>query len=545
MWSDRLSDRESVLPVIPQSASSLFGDLLGALAAFSLVLLHIAAFAVLAVGLLRRTRVRVPSEFGIGGLMGLGFTGLFVWLVGHLGLLRPWTLLASAGLAATVLAVWAARAWRYDAAAVSGAWRDGAWVERLLWLMSAGMVGLIVVSGIRPPWARDELDYHWASPLFWAAAGAWETSPHRLSNGPALAQMTYTLSAVFGSPTAAHWTHTLAALCLVVTAAATARRCGGSPAAAAAGCLSMPVLVNQASIAYTDVFAAAFVLGAFAVLVDRPGVPPARLLVAGLLLAFAASVKAFTAVAYLPAILLVIVTAARTARTAASSHKLLRASRAAAVLVLPGLVLAALWLLHTSALTGQWLDRSGQYIARSPDDPMLLTGAAAGRIPGWRDVAFLPLVPAYATVLGQSEPYGGRIGLIAVPFLPLGLWAIGRLPRLRRRRVAGLALAACVYFVVLAPFLIKTRFSIFVWVVLVVVAAVGLKATLDLARSRPRLSAGVGVLFALLVLAGMADSARVLVRDLDRAWLPAGGPPITVSLPPDAGSPTAPGGRRG
>ena len=381
-----------MLPVIHQSGSSLPGDLLRALATFSLLFVHVAAFAVLAVRLLRRTRVRVPSELGIGGLMGLGFTGLFVWLVGHLGFLRPWTFLASAGLAVTVLAVWAARVrWHDAAAAVAGAWRGSAWAERLLWPTSAGMVGLLVVSGLRPPWARDELDYHWASPLFWAAAGAWEASPHRLSNGPALAQMTYTFSAVFGSAIAAHWTHTLAALCLVATAVGTARRCGGSPAAAAAGCLSMPVLVNQASVAYTDVFAAAFLLGAFAVLVDRPGVPPARLLVVGLLLGFAASVKSFTAVAYLPAVLLVIVTAARTARTAASSHELLRGSRAAAVLVLPGLVLAALWLLHTSALTGQWLDRSGQYIARSPDDPMLLTGAAAGRIPGWRDVAFLPL----------------------------------------------------------------------------------------------------------------------------------------------------------
>ena len=474
-------------------------------AVLCLILFHVAAFGRVGLVAFGWSGRSVLVTMAVGGLIGLGCLGLEMLLLGHLGLLSKGVLLSSGGGAVLLLCWgWFRRGWcnRFSRRATyEFAPRRG---EVILWALWLGMIGLILLSGLRPPGARDELDYHWASPVFWAAAGHWEASPYRLSNGPALAEMVYTFSAVFDSPIAAHWTHALAALLLVVAAAGLAGGCGGSRVAAAAGCLSIPVLVNQASIAYTDVFAAAFVVAAFAVLLS-PKRARRELLLTGLLLAFAASVKSFTAVAVLPCVAIVIVQ--RSGGGARIGGEVLR-------LLLPGILLAGIWLEHTHHLTGSWLDRSGQYIARSADDPMLTSGAAAGRIPSARDLLFLPAVPAYATVFGQQEPYGGRIGLVAVPFLPVALWAMARLPKARRRRLTILLAAAAAYFLILAPFLIKTRFSLFVWVALVIAGAVGFEEVRRRLPGRRTLVLGLWILFNALVTVGMLDSSRVLVRDL-------------------------------
>ena len=68
-----------------------------------------------------------------------------------------------------------------------------------------------------------------------------------------------------------------------------------------------------------------------------------------------------------------------------------------------------------------------------PADPMWTLGWAAGRIPSLRDILMLPVVPFYATLWGQREPYGGRIGLLTVIFLLIGIAAVRKLPAPQRR----------------------------------------------------------------------------------------------------------------
>ncbi|HZP82303.1 MAG TPA: hypothetical protein VFB21_11745 [Chthonomonadaceae bacterium] len=475
-----------------------------------LILIHIACLGYWGVTLLRYAS-RLPA-CQVATLAGLGFTlfGLEMGLLGHLAALtRPVLLLSGLIMAVGLLRPVSQR--RALLAAFPRRLLAILREDRLLAFSCVIFLLCIFLAGMRPPQARDEIEYHWAAPLFWAQAGRWETSPFRLTNGPALLEMIYTFSAVFSSPAAAHWTHSLLLLVLLLGAASLAQAIGGSRLAAIAACLSIPVLTGQASIAYNDVGAAALIVCAYAALLcprrNQEGRVTARWAgpaAAGLLLAGALSIKPLTAAALPVACCLAAFPPGERQRAPISASV-----RAALVLLLPAALFLGFWFWHTRTLTGKIWDNSGVHLARTPADPMWRSGAAAGRIPSLRDMAVLPFVPILSSIFGQREPYGGRTGLLLLVYTPLGLAALRHRTDAERQRAHWLIAAAVVYFLLLGPVAIKTRFHLFVWTACACLAAVAYQ---DLLRNRASAVSRIGLGgFYLCLWIGMADAGRKLL----------------------------------
>lgn len=199
-------------------------------------------------------------------------------------------------------------AWRRTLVAVAeGARRVRSIEGAVLAAIITGVVLLCLLSGARPPGARDEVDYHWTGPVAWVAEGRWIELPTiRLVNAPALAERLYTVAAAFDSSTAAHWLHTLFFVCLIASAGRVAHAFGGRAAVAMAVIASVPVLLNQASIAYNDIaFAALLVAAAATALTARDA---RRWAAIGAMVAAAILVKPLAAV-FAPALALLILLA--------------------------------------------------------------------------------------------------------------------------------------------------------------------------------------------------------------------------------------------
>ena len=118
-------------------------------------------------------------------------------------------------------------------------------------------------------------------------------------NGPAFSEYLYTVAALWNSPLPRILTHVLFLLIAAGLAGGFARCAGAAAIYGVAACLAIPVIVNQSSIAYSDLSALAFAAAAFAPLLDcsRGAAEPRswqQVLAAGILLAFAASTKPFT-----------------------------------------------------------------------------------------------------------------------------------------------------------------------------------------------------------------------------------------------------------
>lgn len=180
-----------------------------------------------------------------------------------------------------------------------------------------------------------------------------------------------------------------------------------------------------------------------------------------------------------------------------------------ALYLLPFVLLLGLWSLHSYHLTGQFFgyDKGSIELVRSESDPGWVTGTAAGRIPKLKDFVVLPTVPLVTGIIGQREPYGGRTGLIIVPFCAIAIFNLRRLSQVSRKNVIWLLIAALTYFFLLGPVFIKTRFHIFVWTLLMCVASAGYALTREWS---PKLRRITTVTYCLLVLLGMLDSARYL-----------------------------------
>ncbi len=477
------------------------------------VLLLIGAH-VLAWGLLgyRLVAVRLTDPVAVAasvGCLGVTLFGAELLLLGHLHWLTPAALVLGAAIAAAGVAV---RLWRVRPRLAYPTAR----VPPLAAAAVVAMLALVVVSGVRPPLYPDEREYHWPAPLLWASHAGWVASPYRHTNGPILMHAIYTAAALWQSSTAAHWSHSVLLGCLLLSAAALARAAGASGIVTAAVCLSVPAIVNQSSVAYTDVAAAALALGAYVpILCRRPPrvgqapLPWGHVVASGVLLAGAFSVKPFVVVAA-PVAFAYVVWARRQDRR--------QVATGAGLFLLPILAAAAFWSMHTHALVGRWWDTQG-IMVRDESSPAWQFGWAVGRIPTLRDLAWLPLIPLVVPVLGQQEPYGGRIGpVFLLAWLVIG-WYFGWYWWGRHRKstppqddLPWLAAGAVVYFLALAPFLVKTRFHDFVWAASAVVAVVAWSRLRD--SVRPPVGRAVSVLFTITIGLGMFDASRNLVRGL-------------------------------
>jgi hypothetical protein len=492
-----------------------------ALGAIALIVLHAAALGYWA---LRCIDFRATDWWARSCTLwatGLALLGGETLLLGHLGLLRPIAFFVSAAIMLALLAVpawenskrWVTEFRTEIATAFAG--------QPLLACTCGAMLALVLFSALRPPFMTDELEYHWTAPLLWSHEARWVHSPFRGTNGPALGEVIYTISAVLGSPTAAHWTHCLFLLVMLFGCAALTRSIGATWGIGVAGviaaCLSCPVMINQASVAYNDLMAAAFAIAAYVPLwssrrmTDTAGeeseARPCKSAIAlsALLFTAAVSVKYFLVVSIPVAALytagpLIL----RSGKIIAGNRRLL--ARVSLIAGLPLLVLA-LWNLRAIYIMGGNFS-GGHAIVHSSSDPMWLNGSAAGRIPQWRDFLTLPLVPFLATIWGQHEPYGGRTGVLILVFAPIGIFFAWHSPRLQRNRALWLLTAGVVSFFLLGPIAVKTRFHIYFWAVLCCFAGIGFNAAIAEPRWRGKAAM---VLFAGLMFLGMADIAHVLL----------------------------------
>jgi hypothetical protein len=308
-------------------------------------------------------------------------------------------------------------------------------------------------------------------------------------------------------------------LVMLLGCAALTRSIGANKAVAGviAACLSCPVIINQASVAYNDLMAAAFAIAAYVPLwasrqsTDAEGTETearpclSAIVLSSLLFIAAVSVKYFLvtsvpiAVLYTARPLMV-----RGGRMLATHRRVLAR---ASVIAGPVFLVLALWNLRAIYVM-QGTFSGGHAIVHSSTDPMWLNGSAAGRVPQLKDFLSLPLVPFLATFWGQHEPYGGRTGLLLLAFAPLGIFFAFNSPRLQRNRALWLLTAGIVSFFLLGPVAIKTRFHIFFWAVLCCFVGIGFNAAVSDSRWWGK---AAQVLFAGLMFVGMVDIAHVLV----------------------------------
>jgi hypothetical protein len=452
---------------------------------------------------------------------GLALLGAETLALGHLGLLKPAAFFVSAAIMLGLFI--------YPAIKNGPRWfsemrceLSAAFADRPLLAWTCGaMLLLVLYSALRPPFMTDELEYHWTAPLLWSQNARWVHSPFRGTNGPALGEIIYTISAVLGSPTAAHWTHSLFLMVLLLGCAALTRSIGASRGIGVAGvvaaCLSCPVIINQASVSYNDLMAAAFAIAAYVPLfssrsakiengVEIEARPcKSAIVVSALLFTAAVSVKYFLIVSIPIAILYtarpLIVRGGRMIQV----HRRLLAR--VSLIAGPPLAVLAMWNLRAIYIMGGNFS-GGHAIVHSETDPMWLNGAAAGRIPHLVDFLMLPLVPFITTIWGQHEPYGGRTGALILLFAPIGIFFAFQSPRLQRNRAVWLLTAGIVSFILLGPIAIKTRFHIFFWAVLCCFVGIGFNALGSAPSWRGKAATTV---FALLMFVGMADIAHVLV----------------------------------
>ena len=488
----------------------------GAIFVFALILAHIVAWGAVACRVLG-ARYRDPLAHA-GVIIGLGtiFLGLEIIALGHAHLLQQSAMFASAAACAVALA-WL---WR-------GSLRTGDSGHQTLpraigdevraWPMIAGscalFVLLIFISGTRPVLYADEKEYHWPSPMLWAHAHGWEPSPYRHSNGPMLMHALYTVSAIWTSSTAAHWTHTMMLVCLLLSAAALARQAGAPGAWAVAACLSIPCIVTQSSISYTDTAAASLLLAGYAALLcespERETVLKVKKnsytqgIVAGVLFAGAVSIKPFT--------VLGIVGAGIAALGAVNSRpsKVQKRFAHLALIAGPALLAIMLWSLRTYSLIGKWWEVQGIWV-HSALEPAWIHGWAVGRVPQVADLVKLPFIFLEAPLFGQREPLGGRTGPLLLAGLPVLILYLWRKRSGLPKPILTLCLGAFFYFALLSPFAVKTRFHDFTWAVVGVLIVV---AWSSLTASLKRRAWAEGF-FATMVWAGMVDSSRILIRGL-------------------------------
>jgi hypothetical protein len=370
--------------------------------------------------------------------------------------------------------------------------------EPVIVLVCLAFLVLAFGAGVRQPEAPDEVAYHWAAPVAWADAGRWVTTPLRFTNGFHLAEVLYTPSAVFESPTTAHWFHTTTLILLVIATAALARRFAASGTLAAAAVFAIPAATGQSWLAYNDVFAAALVVCAcVAASADRTARSP---WITGVLLAGAISVKPSFALSA-PAVLAFWVLAERHDSPGLSVSRQLRSLVALAV---PVLVAVWAWIAYTIWATGDWLQRDGIVVAHGPDDPS--GGLATLRVPHFTDVVLAPFLPIFTGIIGQREPYGGRTGLVLTIFIPVMIVSAFIMSKCDRRRLSELAIPALVGYVAAATLIVRTRFLIAVYAI----AGGAIAITLDWLRRQPwRRTASVALwVFRGCVVIGVVDSAR-------------------------------------
>ena len=483
------------------------GDLL----VFALVAAHIAGLGVWASDRLKFQGASQWAQWAVNGALGFSLFGLQIFIFGYLHLWNRPAFLGT-GLLSVALLLTLRRPSRASLPHLLEPFAEIYRANRLLTILCAALFLVLAVAAMKPPLAGDELEGHWAAPVLWAQAGHWVYSPFRQTNGPSFGQMFYLVPALFHRSTAAHWTHLLSFALLLSACAGLAKRVGGSAIAAITAALACPVIAMQSCIGYNDVSSAMLCVGAYvALFCARPDedsrlLPRAALLAGGLLFAASFSAKPFTVVALIAAAQYVFIRA----YDRNAPHPLMPALRSVFLLTFPFWLAGFVWAAHTHALIGKFSDSHQAYILKSPDDPRYRSGTEVGRIPTPKELLTVPFIPFFTPIIGQGEPYGGRTGLLLVPFGLLGWFSLRYLPEEQRRLAKRMTASAFAFLLLLGLIAVKTRYHSFVWAMLTPLISV---AYAQWARDR-KYSQTILFIFYLLAFISMADWLRVVTRDL-------------------------------
>ncbi len=419
------------------------------LAGFLVIWVAIVSIGMLAYRLLSVGSMEPWAEFTVS--LGLGITGYGALLVaiGFLPLLHE--------LPLTVLSLISACSWFWI-------WPDGARLVRQLagsmrrsirseWIIVVPALLLVAVeflAGFRPPFASDEVAYHWAAPLLWASHGHWVTSPYRFTNGFNLAETVYTTAAVFRSSTAAHWTDTMTLVVLASGTAALAQRFKGLGALSAAAAIAIPAATVEAHVSYNDIFAACLVLGGCVVVADRTG--PRTRWTCGILLAGAISVKPITVLlAPLPVLL-----ALSAERRHAGPVTVPGYAGRLVPLVVPVVIAAVGWFAYSLHYVHRLFQTGGLVLARFGHDPS--SGLVTLRLPTLSQALAVPLLPIATGIIGEAQPYGGRTSLVLVVFIPVMIVTAVKMEPAARRQLGALALPTLIAYLIASVLIVRTRF---------------------------------------------------------------------------------------
>jgi len=438
----------------------------------------------------------LSASFLTYGLIAIGLLGA---VTGTAAILSLGVLISASG-AATVYVVTQRSHLRTAASTAAAAVRSTFDDHRLPALAATVMLVLLAVASLRPSTATDEVEYHWAAPVYWAAHHSTAYAPYKIVNGFAFQEALYAVAAVIGNSVTAHLLHLTSLLTVLLAAIAIAIRHGLRPSLLVGAILGIPVLVYQSPIAYNDLAMATMLFVAFAQLITME---PSRRrdLSVGILAAVAVGIKPIAALATPAFLLIVLLESRRLGRTAAETVTSL------AIVVVPVVTSIGIGILRSEVLTHQLLAPSGTRIVHE-GDPQLRTGEAGGRFPTLANMAALPITPLFLGIVGQSEPYGGRIGLTFLVAVPLLALAWKHVERGQRQLLGTCLVAAASAYVLVAPVFIKTRFNIFVWLLLATAACV-LASALPRVKRYGRYFEWV---FIGAVLVGMADGLHVVLR---------------------------------
>jgi hypothetical protein len=469
-------------------------SLLGA----SMYLSHVIAFAVIA-----KRISKISFRFAVANTafftLGYALFGFYIWVAGYLYLLSFEFFLSSSVIWA-ILAVFLCR--RHSIVRrISASVRSVASLNPFSAGVFAAILAISIISGLRSV-AFDD-NYKWQSAMFWVRAGHWVKVPYRLTNGPAMSEMLHIPAAVCGSLTSAHWASTGLWVCAVLNAAALGRVLAIPTPVTIVAILSVPVFTCSASILSSDITTVAFALAGMVMFSDRVQnqITGRSAFLAGVLFAGALSSK-FLVLACLPGVLISFVLM--------RDRRLSICISATLILLVPVLLTACLWLVHTYHLTGSPIDPSGKHMARSPEDPMWMDGEAAGRIPHASDLVRLPVEPFLTTIWGQEEPFGGRTGLLWLLLLPATAVLFLKRKIDRAHAISFFAIALSFYFL-LGPFVLKTRFLMLFFILMSILSA----SAFEHRRQFPRWTAlTISALFLATATLGILDGTRKLLFEI-------------------------------
>jgi hypothetical protein len=469
--------------------------------AFVLILVAVLGIGLALVELIGSTDSDDPlSELVV--LVGLGIVGYgaVVFAIGFAPLLRA-VPLAIVSLLAGAFVVWRRRRCWLIARRVARQIWSGLRTEWVIAGPVIAVIAIIFLAGFRPPEAPDEIAYHWPAPLLWAHTGHWVKSPFRFTNDFFLAEVIYTVAAVFHSSTAAHWTDSLTFVLLALGAAALARRFGGSGALAAAGVVAIPAAAGQSSFAYNDVFGASLLLTACVAAARRPDLRCR--VTAGILVAGALSVKPIL-IFLTPAVALFAMNLQREATGRWSWRDQIRTLIPIAA---PGILSSGGWLFYTRAVTGVWFQGKGFVVERFGHDPS--HGLATIRLPTLVDALMIPTLPVLTGIFGNEPEYGGRTGLVLVVFIPVMVVAAFLMGADDRHRLGQITLPALVAYLTAAVLIVRTRFLIAIYCVAVAASTV----SLGWWRTRSPRKVGPILLwtFRACVILGLIDEVRHII----------------------------------